>query len=482
MELISREYVEAELARYAVPGMGIGVIRDGEVLMVSGYGYKDLEEKTRIDGDTLWGIASCSKSFTSAMIGILVTRGILDLDQPVKEYLPDFQMYDETATRQCTLRDMLCHRTGLSGYDDLWTDKNTGNREELWKRLRYLKPNMPFRYKAQYSNLMISMAAHAAEKVTGETYDDLIRNLIFAPLGMDSSGTTLQHLLTAENVITPYWPGKNGPVRIRHWNDDLGAPAGGLSSTLNDMLKWLDFHIHDGVVNGKRLIDHEVMFAIHTAQTRYELWQWHFPENAPVGGYGLCWYNDYYRGHFVYWHLGEIEGSGTMQVVIPDAKLGIIVFNNLHEPDILIQCSVVYTIIDRVLGLPPEDWASRMAEQKGNWGHMLENWDVNLMGKQVRETKPSHAAVDFCGKYYEPGHGYVVILPDGDGIGMEYRGYRQKMKHFHYDVFQVCDIKMDTMVVQAPLTFLTDSDSGKIKGFSWKLYDGVDPVVFRKEE
>jgi CubicO group peptidase (beta-lactamase class C family) len=145
MRVITKKYVEKELKRYKTPGMGVGVIKDGKVLFSGGFGYKDLDTKEPIDGDTIWGIASCSKSFTATLIGMLVDDGVLDFDKPVKDYLPDFKMYDPFATAECTLRDMLCHRTGLASYDAVWSDVTITDREELWQRLQYLKPNLPFR-------------------------------------------------------------------------------------------------------------------------------------------------------------------------------------------------------------------------------------------------------------------------------------------------------------------------------------------------
>jgi CubicO group peptidase (beta-lactamase class C family) len=114
MKPITKEYVEHELAQYKFPGMGIGVIKDGEVLQAEGFGFADLEKKTLIDKDTEWGIASCSKAFTATLLCMLAEDGYFGLEQPIREYLPDFQLYDETATKLCTVKDILCHRTKMS--------------------------------------------------------------------------------------------------------------------------------------------------------------------------------------------------------------------------------------------------------------------------------------------------------------------------------------------------------------------------------
>lgn len=481
MEVISREYVESELARYKTPGMGVGVIQDGKVVFAKGFGYQDMSTVAPITENTQWGIASCTKSFTATLCGMLADEGYFTLEQPIREYLPDFQMYDPVATKLCTLKDMLCHRTGLGGYDAVWADNCT--REDLWRRLRYLRPNASFRGLVQYNNLIYTMAGHVCEKVTGLSWDQLVQERIFAPLGMNDSNTSIVDLMKSSDFAQPYWPTDEGPVPVDNWNVDLGAPAAAINSTINDMLKWLQFNLDDGVVNGKRLIKKETLEEIHTAQVRYKLWPWDFPENPPMAGYALGWYNDVYRGIPVYWHIGEIEGYGTMMAVLPRQKTGIVLFNNLHAPDVLIQCSVMDTIIDNLLGLTPGNWAERYYAQRNNYGYMLGDWRCDLMGvDQVKGTSLSHDLKSYVGEYYEPGHGTIKIFQKDDGLGMIYRGVEQPMKHYHYDVFKVSCIKMDTLVVTAPLSFRTNSRDGSIDGFEFKLYPQVEPILFKRSK
>ena len=478
MEVISKEYVEKELARYKTPGMGVGVIRNGEVLFAGGFGYKDLETKERIDADTMWAIASCSKSFTGTLLGMLVDDGVLDFDSPIKEYLPDFKMYDAFATAECTLRDMMCHRTGLASYDAVWSDDTIKERSELWRRLQYLKPNLPFRYKAQYNNYMVDMAAHVAEKVTGKSWDDMVTDRIFRPLGMTRSSTLVKYLNESENVCSGYWPGEDGPFKVAHWNSDVSAPAGGINSTINDMLKYLDFHLKRGVLpDGTRLMKEETMRDLHMQNIRYTLWPWRFDEVSPIGGYAMGWYNDNYRGEPMYWHLGEIEGFGTLQCCLPNSQIGIILYNNLQCPDILIQCSVLYTIIDNLLGFEPVDWSERMWSVRDIKGNMHGDWKLDLVGDAEAGHAPCHPLEDYVGTYGEPGHGVLDIELSEGKLYMTWRGFTQELLPLNYDVFRIPEVKMDTLLVNAPIYFHTDVN-GQICGFGFKLYDEVGPIEF----
>ena len=478
MEVISKEYVEKELARYKTPGMGVGVIRNGEVLFAGGFGYKDLETKERIDADTMWAIASCSKSFTGTLLGMLVDDGVLDFDRPLKDYLPDFKMYDAFATAECTLRDMMCHRTGLASYDAVWSDDTIKERSELWRRLQYLKPNLPFRYKAQYNNYMVDMAAHVAEKVTGKSWDDMVNDRIFRPLCMTRSSTLVKYLNESENVCTGYWPGEDGPFKVAHWNSDVSAPAGGINSTINDMLKYLDFHLKRGVLpDGTRLMKEETMRDLHMQNIRYTLWPWRFDEVSPIGGYAMGWYNDNYRGEPMYWHLGEIEGFGTLQCCLPKSQIGIILYNNLQCPDILIQCSVLYTIIDNLLGFEPVDWSERMWSVRDIKGNMHGDWKLDLVGDAEAGHAPCHPLEDYVGTYGEPGHGVLDIELSEGKLYMTWRGFTQEILPLNYDVFRIPEVKMDTLLVNAPIYFHTDVN-GQICGFGFKIYDEVDPIEF----
>ena len=478
MEVISKEYVEKELARYKTPGMGVGVIRNGEVLFAGGFGYKDLETKERIDADTMWAIASCSKSFTGTLLGMLVDDGVLDFDRPIKDYLPYFKMYDAFATAECTLRDMMCHRTGLASYDAVWSDDTIKERSELWRRLQYLKPNLPFRYKAQYNNYMVDMAAHVAEKVTGKSWDDMVTDRIFRPLGMTRSSTLVKYLNESENVCSGYWPGEDGPFKVAHWNSDVSAPAGGINSTINDMLKYLDFHLKRGVLpDGTRLMKEETMRDLHMQNIRYTLWPWRFDEVSPIGGYAMGWYNDNYRGEPMYWHLGEIEGFGTLQCCLPKSQIGIILYNNLQCPDILIQCSVLYTIIDNLLGFEPVDWSERMWSVRDIKGNMHGDWKLDLVGDAEAGHAPCHPLEDYVGTYGEPGHGVLDIELSEGKLYMTWRGFTQELLPLNYDVFRIPEVKMDTLLVNAPIYFHTDVN-GQICGFGFKLYDEVGPIEF----
>lgn len=478
-EIISKEYVENELRRYHVPGLGLAVLKEGEALLCTGYGYRNLEQKTPITPKTQFGIASCSKSFTSAIIAMLVDQGYLSYDIPIKEIFPDFQLYDPVASQLCSIQDMLTHRTGIAGHDALWTDEI--DRAELWKRLKYIQPNVTFRSKTQYSNLMYTIAGHIAEKITGISWDELVYKWIFEPLDMKYSNTSITKMLKAEDYAKPYWQGIEEPYPIDNWNVDLGGPAASINSCLEDMLKWIHFQMSEGEWNGKRIISKDDLNKLHETHVPYHLWPWSYNEMPPVGGYGLGWFTDVYRGKDVVFHYGEIEGYCTLQAFLPKEKIGIVCFVNLHKPCTLILNSIWYTVMDNLLGLTAIDWSERFHNERGKYGFMYEHWDVNLLKKPPSEkTIPSHGIEEYLGCYHNPGYGSIRIVNEGNKLFAYYRNMRQSMEHYHYDTFKVLNIKMDTLLYTIPLTFITNPYSGEIDCFSVPLEPRVDPILFQR--
>jgi len=476
-DFITKDFIEDEMKFWLVPGMAVSVFKDGEVLLSEGYGYKDVESKSPVTSKTQFGIASCSKSFTSTIIAMLVDEGILDYDKPIREFIPEFRMYDEAATEQICLRDMLCHRTGLAAHDALWVDTIT--RADLFHRLRYLKPSAPIRTVTQYNNTIYTLIGHIAEKVTGKTWEELVYERIFKPLGMTNSNCSVEDMKKSSDFATPYWDYDGEVKRVENWNVDLGAPAAGINSCVEDMAKWVDFHINNGKVNGNRLVSEQNMREMHTSQSTFLAWPWNFKEVLPVASYGMAWFIDQYRGYNLVFHTGEIEGYCSIEAFIPSEKLGVVMLMNLHKPCVPIINTLLYTIFDSILGLTPIDWSARFRSEKGKFGLMYYHWDCNLLSDPpVAGTKLAHEPADYVGKYFNAGYGDFQVLYDGEGFSAIYRGVKQPMEHYHYETMKVPNIKQDTILITAPLTFITDPYTGKVNSLKIDLEPTVDPIVF----
>jgi CubicO group peptidase (beta-lactamase class C family) len=213
-----------------VPGLALAVVADGEVLDARGYGYADLEQKRPVTPDTTFAIGSCTKAFTTTALAMLVERGALDWDRPVRDYLPGFRMLDEVVGARVTARDLACHRTGLPSHDPVWYGAGV-SRHELVKRLAYLAPTRDFRSAYQYNNLMYIAAGVLVEAISGMTWEDFTRRRILEPLGMHRSSFSPARALALGGLALPYMERDGRAVGFRSWpGEDALSAAGWIHS------------------------------------------------------------------------------------------------------------------------------------------------------------------------------------------------------------------------------------------------------------
>lgn len=234
--------VERTLKAFQVPGIAVGVIKDGKLIHAKGYGVRSLNNPQPVDENTLFGIASNSKAFTAAAIGILVDAGKLKWDDKVRDYIPEFKLYDPYVTEDFRIRDLLTHRCGLGlGAGDLmfFPDSANFNVQNAIFNLRYLKPESAFRTKFQYNNLMFITAGEIVARVSGESWFSFIENHFFKPLGMTQSSAQYNRLSNKSNIIEPHAICDGKLMTISHHNSELMSAAGTIFSNVTDISKWL---------------------------------------------------------------------------------------------------------------------------------------------------------------------------------------------------------------------------------------------------
>src|SRR5262249_55334985 len=208
-------------------------------------------EPAPVDEQTLFGIASNTKAFTAAALAILVDEGKIRWDDPVTKHLPGFQMYDPYVTREMTVRDLLTHRTGLGlGAGDLmFFPPTTFTREEIVARLRYIKPATSFRSRYAYDNVLYLVAGQVVAAASGKSWDDFIKERIFAPLGMTASNTSVKDLRPGGNFVSPHQKVEGGLQPVPYRSLDNTAPAGGTSSNVSEMARWVNLQHKEGARN-----------------------------------------------------------------------------------------------------------------------------------------------------------------------------------------------------------------------------------------
>jgi CubicO group peptidase (beta-lactamase class C family) len=348
-------YVTKAMADGRVPGLALAIVRNDSVIYVKGYGVKKLGTTDNVDENTLFEIGSTTKTFTSTLVGIMQTDGKLRFDDKISTHLPDFRMYDAYASAEVTIRDALSHRSGLARGELMWLGSGL-SRAEIMRRLRFQPPASSFRSAYAYNNPMIMVAGEVAAKAGGSTWEDLIQQRIFNPLGMARSQAVIRDFSRVANVATPHADGPSGAYAQEHEVLDNIAPAGSINSTARDMAQWVRFQLGDGTFNGTRVISTAALREIHTAQML-------MGGGGGRGGADVARPNAYGLGFFVgdfrnnvYWnHGGNTVGMTAAMGMLPAEKIGAVVLGNLDHTNV--PGAVLRYVLERHLKVPVQDVA-----------------------------------------------------------------------------------------------------------------------------
>ncbi len=463
-------YIAAEMDKWQVPGLAVAVLHNGEIIHQKGYGTRDLDHDDPVTPETLFAIGSCTKAFTAMGLALLVADGKLDWDKPVRHYLPQFKLYDNFATEQMTARDLLCHRSGLPRHDAMWYGSSR-SRWELFAQLPYLKPTAAFRYVYQYQNLMYMVAGCLIEAISGQTWESFTQERILNVLGMNASIFSATAAAQAANVAKPHEI-KNGAVkRIPFRNIDAIGPAGSIHSNLVEMAAWLKIHMQ----GGGTLIAEDQLRLMHRPQVGV-------PPQPNINfveiqhsTYGLGWLQQLYRGQVLVRHTGGIDGFITDVSFMPQANIGVIVFNNGGDA---LSHSIAFHLYECLLGLEPIDWRSRLKDMEDTAKAQVKEAFTQLRATRKPDTAPSHALDAYVGEYGHPGYGTLTVSKNGAGLQAVYNGTVLRLIHFHYDVFETEHDLGDT-TPPMPLAFQLDLH-GNIHTASIRLEPTVDDIMFTR--
>lgn len=429
-------FILSVMEEWKVPGLAIAVIKDDRVILSKGYGYRDVEKKLPVTPRTLFAIGSITKSFTVTILGMLVDEGKLDWDTPVREYLPEFRLYDPIATEYMTIRDLVTHRSGLPRHDLVWYGAHL-SREEMVRRLRYLKPSKEFRSAWQYQNLMYMTAGYLAGRVMGTRWEELVRQRIFQPLGMRASNFSVTDSQRSDDFALPYDKVNDRIERIPFRNIDEIGPAGSINSNVEEMIRYVQFHINKGTYGGRQLLSRSNAEQMQTPQMVMpgSIQKLIYDEHG-LANYGLGFMITTYRGHKVVTHGGNIDGFASLLSFMPDDKIGMIVLTNLSGA-LPASIIVIRNVYDRLLGLAPIDWAGRIREELEKAKKAEEEAEKKRLAARREGTSPSHPLPEYAGRYEHPAYGTIRIEVKGSKLILSFREWTAPLTHVHYDIFRI---------------------------------------------
>jgi len=455
------EYVNKALKDWEVPGAGIAIVKGDKVVLAKGYGVRKLGDPTPVDERTIFAIGSSSKAFTAAALAMLVDEGKIKWDDPVTKHLPGFELYDPYASKEMTVRDLLCHRSGLDRGDLMWYGSDY-SRDEIIRRARFLKPSWSFRSQFGYQNIMYLTAGQIIPAVTGKSWDDFIKDRFFKPLGMAASNASVNDLRSSNNVATPHGKIDEKVVAIPWRNIDNIAPAGSINSNVAEMTAWVRLQLSDGEFAGKRLLSSGAVKETqksHTIVPYDPPWSLLFPE-AHFVNYGLGWLLSDYRGRKVVEHGGNIDGMSALVAFIPEEKLGVVVLTNLSGSEL--RTALKLRIFDAFMGGEAKDWSAihlktmKSFEEQGKAAEKKQN------DERVKDSKPSLALNKYAGTYQDEMYGDVKVEQEESGkLVVRYnRAFTGDLEHWHYDTFQAT--WRDRTLGKSLITF-TLSAQGKVE-------------------
>jgi CubicO group peptidase (beta-lactamase class C family) len=480
--------IEAAMQAYGTPGFAVAIVEDGEVVHAKGYGVRKLGSPEKVDADTIFPTGSTGKAVTTAAIAILVDEGKLDWDDKVIDHLPDFRMYDPWVTREMTVRDLLVHRSGLGlgAGDLLYVPRTSRSRADVVRALRHIAPATSFRSGYAYDNILYVVAGELVAAVSGQSWESFIRDRVFRAAGMDDSVSDEAERFANPNRAHPH-ARIDGRVRglgtqvvlpEREGLGQVAAPAGGLSSSANDMARWLQIQLGQGALPGgedKRLYSEASAREMWTPQVLVPIRAYPPPisDMTPqFSSYALGWNVQDYRGVKTVQHGGAVFGVLTMVVLVPDHKLGFAL--QMNSEDYPVLRGVMNELLDHYLGFPKRDWVAAF----GQWNEQRLAGGVAALDAATaggtRHTRPSLPLAAYAGRYVDSWYGPIAVTHDKRGLRIDFRqtpNMAGALEHYQYDTFIVrWD---DAAIEQAYVTFNLDAE-GKVARITMKA---VSPVA-----
>ncbi len=452
-----------------VPGLGLGLIHKGEVIIAEGFGLRNVEDAIPVNADTRFAIGSSSKAFTTMGLALLAEEGELDWETPIKKYLPDFKLYDKFATEEMTAIDLSCHRSGLPRHDLMWYATDF-SRQEIYQRLQYLEPSASFRSKWQYQNLMFMTAGILTERLSGQTWEEYIQHKIFRPLGMTSASFSVTEMEQTDNFSYGYGEKEEKISRLPFHQLDAIGPAGSINASTTDMLKWVELQMGDGQYQGQHFIGSSQLELMHKPQM---LMGQPLIANPAVShpSYGLGWFTYDYGGLTVVEHGGNIDGFSALVFMIPDESLGLVALTNKNGTPL--NYVLAYSIVDILLERDEQDWYDQVFGDKDE-----EEEDEEKDEEEVAKISPPlHPLGDYVGTYNHPGYGDIVISEDDKKLVVTYYHFSGEMEHQQYDTFKG---KTEGEDIALDVRFVTDRN-GQIEALYTLLDASVPEIRFARQ-
>ncbi len=477
------ELLEKVLTTWNAPGFSVAVVEKNKIVYSRGFGFSDYENKIPSTANTLYAIGSCSKAFTSGLLGQLRSENKLSFNDPPRKFIPEFRFFNKEMDNAITLKDLMTHRTGLPRHDLSWYLFNNHSKDSMLMRVAYHEATAGVREAWIYNNFMFLAQGVVAERITGKTWEENVAERIFKPLQMNTSNLCIEDLNKSSNKAFGYETTRENTILKSEYYDIAGmSPAGSINSSANEMANWLIMWINGGKFEGNEVLPSTY---VSEAMGSQMVIQPAMPtkENPDVhlANYGYGWMIGSYKGHYRVEHGGNIDGFSATTCFFPSDSIGIVVLVNQNGSSVP---SVVRNLIaDKMLGLPYTDWNKISKDRRDKSLREEKEAMASKVPDRKIGTQPSHKLAEYAGNYSQPGYGKFEIAVTNDSVFAVTPREKFYLKHYHYDVFIPYQFKHgafdSTAITQIRFNFQTN-DAGDISGIAAKLEAQLDPIIFKR--
>jgi CubicO group peptidase (beta-lactamase class C family) len=459
------EIVLNTLERFEIPACSIAIVHQDEIIYKKGYGTRTKGKQETVDEHTVFALASISKSTAAACLGILVDEGKIRWDDPVRKYLPDFELYDCFATHEIQIRDLLIHNSGLPSVSGgtIWYG-STFTRAEIVSRLKFLIPSHSFRSVYAYQNIIFLVAGELIHAISGLSWDDFVQERIFEPLGMQRTKTRLNEINAMGNIATPHARIEGLISTIPYRNHENVGPAAAVNSTVWDWSQYLRMHLNAGNFAGTQILSAERIREFWEVNTPipFQALPEYFQIEPPIlNAYGFGWFISNYRDKKIVYHSGGVDGMRTMMTLIPQEKLGILVFTNMEAPGI---GPITNQVIDYLLKYPSKPWLDWYDRYFQEVTEKLKNDRNKKENSRVLNTRSHLDQQAYCGIYQDRMVGNLSIAIEEGSLILRFNNnpaFQAQLSHWHFDTFKIN--WLDPYISSGWLTFQLNSLGEPIK-------------------
>jgi CubicO group peptidase (beta-lactamase class C family) len=467
-------YAAKSIVDWKIPGMAIGIVLEGKAIFAKGYGVKVLGGNQPVSEKTIFQIGSTTKAFTATLAAMLVDEGKLKWSDPVVQHLPAFMMYDPWVTRAFQIDDLMAQHSGLPGNAADTLFLLGFDRPYISQALRHIKPITSFRAQYAYQNNLWLVVAQLIEKYSGKSYEQVLKERIFDPLGMSHSSADKVSFLAAEDVSALH-AAEGDKVRLvpKEWEfldwSYVAGPAGAINSNILDMMKWLAFQMDNGKVNNKALVSEANMRVIHSPKTVM------VADSPPQENlfYCLGWLYQERSTYPIIWHNGGTLMK-TMVAYIPEEKLGIVVLSNYVTP---LPEILAFRFFDQYEGKPDKDYSAEALSE-------MEKARKAEKPMAPKNPEPPLPLDLYSGEYFNAVYGKATLSVIDGRLSLVMGPKKVKMRLTHWD--------RDRFTLHWPVfgfdqefgfvNFEVDPQ-GRIKGMVLdRLNQDADLGVFKKAE